>query len=141
MLVMILKMSAVTAGTILLTFILWKLLKNKKVGWGIRILLGLIFGVLAVLATHFGVDYKDMMIKREAFLQDDTVDTTGAGDTFFGCIIHFVLEHGMNEMTQGMLSEMLTFANAAASIITTRRGALRVMPSLDEITELISEKR
>ena len=62
MLVMILKMSAVTAGNILLTFILWKLLKNKKVGWGIRILLGLIFGVLAVLATHFGVDYKDMMI-------------------------------------------------------------------------------
>ncbi len=85
--------------------------------------------------------YKDMMIKKEAFLRDDTVDTTGAGDTFFGCIIHFVLEHGLNEMTQGMLSEMLTFANAAASIITTRRGALRVMPSLDEITELISEKR
>ena len=62
MLVMILKMSAVTAGNIIITYILWKLLKNKKAGWSIRILLGIIFGVFAVLATHFGVDYQDMMI-------------------------------------------------------------------------------
>ena len=62
MFVMILKMSAVTAGNILITYVLWKVLKNKKIGWGIRILLGIIFGVLAILATHFGIDYQDMMI-------------------------------------------------------------------------------
>ena len=84
---------------------------------------------------------KDMMIEKEAFLQDDTIDTTGAGDTFFGCVIHYVLEHDLNEMTDKMLSEMLTFANAAASIITTKRGALRVMPKEDEIIKLISEER
>ena len=84
---------------------------------------------------------KDMMIEKEAFLQDDTIDTTGAGDTFFGCVIHYVLEHDLNEMTDKMLSEMLTFANAAASIITTKRGALRVMPKEAEIIKLISEER
>ena len=85
--------------------------------------------------------YKDMMVEREAFLQDNTVDTTGAGDTFFGCIIHYILEHGLNGLTEQMLSEMLIFANAAASIITTKRGALYVMPSKEEINELISKKR
>ena len=37
------------------------------------------------------------------------------------------------ELTEQQLKDMLTFANAAASIITTRKGALRVMPSLEEI--------
>ena len=32
---------------------------------------------------------------------------------------------------------MLTFANAAASIITTKKGALRVMPTKDEVKDFI----
>ena len=32
---------------------------------------------------------------------------------------------------------MLTFANGAASIITTRKGALRVMPDRNEVEKLI----
>ena len=36
---------------------------------------------------------------------------------------------------------MLTFANAAASIITTRKGALRVMPSKEEVEELIASTK
>ena len=62
MLVMILKMSAVTAGNILITYLLWRYLKNRKIGWGYRIMLGAIFGTLAILATHYGIDYQDMMI-------------------------------------------------------------------------------
>ena len=84
--------------------------------------------------------YKDMMVERKAFLQPDTVDTTGAGDTFFGCIIHYILEHGLNGLTKEMLYEMLTFAKAAASIITTKRGALYVMPAKEEIEKLISKE-
>jgi fructokinase len=33
---------------------------------------------------------------------------------------------------------MLRFANAAAALVTTRRGALRVMPSMDEIAEVLA---
>lgn len=62
MFVMILKMSAVTAGNVLLTYILWKFLKNRKMNWGFRLMLAAVFGGLAILATHFGVDYQDMMI-------------------------------------------------------------------------------
>ena len=37
-----------------------------------------------------------------------------------------------------MLAMLLIFANAAASIITTRRGALRVMPEEEEILKRIA---
>ena len=40
--------------------------------------------------------------------------------------------------TENDLKEMLTFANAAASIITTRKGALRVMPEREEVEKLLS---
>lgn len=66
----------------------------------------------------------------------NAIETTGAGDTFFGGILHHVLAWGLREYTRQELEEMLTFANAAAALVTTRKGALRVMPSLAEIQAL-----
>lgn len=43
----------------------------------------------------------------------------------------------MEELTEENLKELLTFANAAASLITTRKGALRVMPTREEIENFI----
>ncbi len=67
------------------------------------------------------------------YLRTDTIETTGAGDTFCGCVLHFIVENGLDGLTDGDLAEMLDFANRAASIITTRKGALRVMPTKEEI--------
>lgn len=72
-----------------------------------------------------------------AVLSKNTVETTGAGDTFCACILNFILEHGWQPYTEEELKEMLVFANAAASIITTRKGALRVMPTKEEIENLL----
>lgn len=77
--------------------------------------------------------------KVPAFLQENTIETTGAGDTFFGTILHSVLTNGLHDYTQEELTAMLTLANAAASIITTKKGALRVMPSPTEIENLIEK--
>lgn len=79
-------------------------------------------------------------IQAEPFLQENTVETTGAGDTFCGCVLHYVLEHGLKDYSGVELEEMLTFANAAASLITTKKGALRVMPCKEEIAALIKSK-
>ena len=65
------------------------------------------------------------------------MDATGAGDTFLGCALHFVLQHGMDGLNGARLAELLRFANAAASLITTRRGALSVMPTPEEIAALL----
>lgn len=85
--------------------------------------------------------YKGIMREEAPFLRDDTIETTGAGDTFLGCILHYLLEHGLEDLSGQDLQEMLIFANSAASLITTRKGALRVMPSGDEIEANIAARR
>ncbi len=81
--------------------------------------------------------YKDQMVEAAPFLQDNTIETTGAGDTFCASILNYVLEHGLENLNSEQLTEMLTFANAAASLITTRKGALRVMPTKEEVQDFI----
>ncbi|MBE5870369.1 MAG: carbohydrate kinase [Lachnospiraceae bacterium] len=81
--------------------------------------------------------YKDSMIEAMPFLQKETVETTGAGDTFCACILHTLCEKGLNGLSDRELYEMLVFANAAASIITTRKGALRMMPQEEEVYALL----
>ena len=84
--------------------------------------------------------YKGMRVESAPFLQDNTIETTGAGDTFCATSIHTVLKYGLDSLTQENLMELLTYANAAASLITTRKGALRVMPTLEEV-ELLAGTR
>ncbi|MBQ6875348.1 MAG: carbohydrate kinase [Lachnospiraceae bacterium] len=80
--------------------------------------------------------YKDLRVEVPGFIQEKTIETTGAGDTFFGSCLHFVLEKGLEDLKESDLKEMLKFANAAASIITTRKGALKVMPAEEEVRSL-----
>lgn len=84
--------------------------------------------------------YKDLRVEVKPFLQADTIETTGAGDTFGACCLYHVLTYGLENLDEPKLAQMLTFANAAASIITTRKGALRVMPSREEVEALIAER-
>ena len=84
--------------------------------------------------------YKDLRVEVAPFLQDATIETTGAGDTFGGCCLHYVLKYGLDNLDEAKLKEMLTFANAAASIVTTRKGALRVMPEVEEVEKFIAER-
>ena len=79
--------------------------------------------------------YKDLRVESAPFLQENTIETTGAGDTFCASSLNYVLEHGLDNLTEENLYELLTFANAAASLITTRKGALRVMSTREEVEE------
>ena len=85
--------------------------------------------------------YKDMRVEAAGFIQEHTIETTGAGDTFTGCVLSKILERGGIEgLTETELKEMLVFANAGASLITTKRGALKVMPERVEIEQLILKR-
>ena len=79
-------------------------------------------------------------VHEDSFLQENTIETTGAGDTFCACVLHYVLEQGFHNYSQEQLKAMLTFANAAASLITTKKGALRVMPEEREIYSLVKTR-
>jgi len=72
--------------------------------------------------------YESKLIHQPTYLNVKTIDTTGAGDAFLGCCLDRILETGLENLTEGQLADMLLFANAAASIVTTRKG-LPGMPS------------
>ncbi len=65
------------------------------------------------------------------------IETTGAGDTFCACVLNFVLENGIENLTPENRENMLRFANTAAYIVTTRKGAIRAMPEREEVLALL----
>ena len=85
--------------------------------------------------------YKGERVDCPGFKNPNTIETTGAGDTFCACGLHFVLKYGLKELNIFRLRELLTFANAAASLVTTRRGALAVMPTEEEVQEYLRSFR
>lgn len=84
--------------------------------------------------------YGGVVAEAKPFIQENTIETTGAGDTFCACVLNYILDNGLDDLDEDKLTEMLTFANAAASIITTRKGALKVMPERSEVETLIADR-
>lgn len=83
------------------------------------------------------VYYKDMRIEVPGFKQENVVDTTGAGDTFCGCVLNYICDSGIDNLSAGQLQEMITFANAAASLVTLKRGAIKSMPDIEAIEAML----
>lgn len=67
------------------------------------------------------------------------IETTGAGNTFCASVLGFVLDNGLETLTEEQLHEMLRFANIAAYIVTTKKGAIRAMPSPEEVREILEK--
>lgn len=82
--------------------------------------------------SHYG----DKRVFVPACKLGGVIETTGAGDTFCASVLSFVLEHGLEGLTEADLTEMLRFANAAAYLVTTRKGAIRSMPEREEVERL-----
>ena len=60
-------------------------------------------------------------------------DTNGAGDTFFGAALSRLVHEDLDKLTMDRLTEIAAFANKAASITTSRHGAIPAMPRLEEV--------
>ena len=73
-----------------------------------------------------------------SFQLGGTIETTGAGDTFCASVLNFILENGIARLTPHDRKDMLRFANAAAYIVTTRKGAIRSMPERSEVETLLA---
>ena len=72
-----------------------------------------------------------------SFKLGGTIETTGAGDTFCASVLGFVLEHGVENLSAEQLTEMLRFANAAAYLVTTKKGAIRSMPEKAQVLDIL----
>ena len=79
---------------------------------------------LAVAASRLGA--------KTAFI-GKVGDTNGAGDTFFGAALSKLCNEDLAALTVEKLESILAFANKAASITTSRHGAIPAMPTLAEV--------
>lgn len=81
--------------------------------------------------------YNDIKVVAGGFYQENIVDTTGAGDTFCGSVLNYICENGLENLSEKQIEEMITFANAAASLVTTKAGAILSIPTEAEIEKLL----
>lgn len=70
----------------------------------------------------------------------DMVDTTGAGDSFWGGFLKCLLESGKKPMDVSLqeAAEFAKYGNAVASLCVEKRGAIPAMPSVEEIKERLN---
>ena len=63
-------------------------------------------------------------------------DTNGAGDTFFGAALSQLAKlDSLDALTAPELERIVALANKAASITTSRHGAIPAMPTLEEVLD------
>ena len=87
------------------------------------------------------------LLKDDIFLHHPcfdvkTIDTTGAGDCFCGSALSCMLDKGLDFDSLGAddCKYILKFASAAASLATTKRGAIASMPDAGEVIKLVGSK-
>ena len=81
--------------------------------------------------------YEDERVFVPSCKLGGVIETTGAGDTFCASVLNFVLDHGLDGLTGDDLTAMLRFANTAAYLVTTRKGAIRSMPEREQVEALL----
>jgi fructokinase len=83
--------------------------------------------------------YSGKKVFVPSFKLGGTIETTGAGDTFCASVIGFALDNGVDGLTEDKLTDMLRFANAAAYLVTTKKGAIRSMPECAEVEKILEQ--
>ncbi|MCL2866070.1 MAG: carbohydrate kinase [Lachnospiraceae bacterium] len=84
--------------------------------------------------------YKRIRVEQPGF-KCKAIETTGAGDTFTGSALNYILEHDFKHLSEQNLNEMLTFSNAAAALVTTKKGAIKVMPTQQDVCNYINDSK
>jgi fructokinase len=117
----------------------------REIPQGVQVLLGRCPGIRLLLVTRgaggAAAFFGESVVERPAF-PVEALDTTGAGDTFLGCCLSFLLDRPLDALDQKALGEMLDFASAAAAVVVvTRRGALRSMPDRAQVEALLQKAK
>lgn len=71
-----------------------------------------------------------------------SVDTTGAGDSFWGGFLTRICEDGrpLSRLTLADYREFARFGNAAASLCVEKRGAMPAMPTREAVLERLAQE-
>ena len=114
---MIIKMSLITLAYVGVTFLLWNAVKDRKLSVGSGIAIGILYGILSVFSTHFGINYGDMILN----VRD--LGPMAAGLFFSpisGIIAGFI--GGIERYIAGTCFEIGVYTTVACSISTCLAG-------------------
>ncbi len=96
---------------------------------------------ISLVAVTLGADgalvcTKDGCIRVPGY-KANMVDTTGAGDSFWGGFLHKLLESGKHpdEVTIEEAAEFARYGNAVASLCVEKRGAIPAMPTAEAVEQ------
>ncbi len=78
--------------------------------------------------------------KIEGFKASSVVDTTGAGDSFWGSFLYKIIDSKKELDEISEYQDFVRFSNATASLCVEKRGAIKAMPSFDEVIGRINNK-
>ena len=113
---------------------------EKDFDKGVKILKDKYPGIKLLCVTAGGEGsyayYGELKVFEQGVKVENVIETTGAGDTFCGCVLNYILENGIDDLTEEGLHKMLKTANSAAGVIIQRKGALKVMPKKNEIATI-----
>lgn len=72
-----------------------------------------------------------------------TVDTTGAGDSFWGGFLYKLVQSNKSpeKLTEEEAKDFVKFANAVASLCIQKRGSIPAMPYLADVMNLYRQER
>lgn len=68
------------------------------------------------------------------------VDTTGAGDAFFGAVLSQIEQYHLNELNKEILDKAFKYANIVGALTTLGKGAIDPIPTKEEALNNISKE-
>lgn len=98
--------------------------------------------ILVTLGREGSLIYQKDHIYQEKSFEVNSIDTTGAGDAFFGTFLSEVDSNGFMEMTllPSLLCSSLKFSNIAGALATTKKGAIPAIASYKEINAFLEKQ-
>lgn len=71
----------------------------------------------------------------------NAIDTTGAGDAFLGGALYKIIEMDkkITELDDSDMKQIVSFANGVGALVTTKKGAISVMPDKTEIEKQMEQ--
>ena len=93
----------------------------------------LVFVTLGSQGSYY--QYKDLKNVVES-IKVKPVDTTGAGDAFYACVLRYLDELQLSSLNDEIIVEILKKANRCGALACGKKGALSALPTLEELNNL-----
>lgn len=104
---------------------------------------GATYDIAVVVETLGGIGAKAFWNGKEYFVparKANCVDTTGAGDAFWGGFLSCLLKNGVRkteDITEELLLKAMNFGTVAGWLCVQKKGAMESLPTYDEVVKIL----